>query len=78
MCIRDSLIIGLNAFHPDSAACALKDGRLVAAIAEERLGARIKHVSGFPAKALNEVLRMAGATIRDVDCIALGLSLIHI
>ena len=67
-----NLIIGLNAFHPDSAACALKDGRLVAAIAEERLGARIKHVSGFPAKALNEVLRMAGATIRDVDCIAIG------
>jgi carbamoyltransferase len=67
-----NLIVGLNAFHPDSAACALKDGRLVAAIAEERLGARIKHVSGFPAKALNEVLRMAGATIRDVDCIAIG------
>ena len=34
------LIIGLNAFHPDSAACALKDGKLVAAVAEERLGPR--------------------------------------
>jgi poly(glycerol-phosphate) alpha-glucosyltransferase len=26
----------LNAFHPDSAACVLKDGQLVAAVAEER------------------------------------------
>ncbi len=67
-----NLIIGLNAFHPDSAACALKDGRLVAAVAEERLGARVKHVAGFPGKALTEVLRMAGATIRDVDYLAIG------
>ena len=47
-----SLIIGLNAFHPDSAACALRDGKLVAAVAEERLGKRLKHVAGFPALAL--------------------------
>ena len=32
-----NLILGLNAFHPDSSACALKDGKLVAAVAEERL-----------------------------------------
>jgi predicted NodU family carbamoyl transferase len=29
------LIVGLNVFHPDSAACVLKDGKLVAAVAEE-------------------------------------------
>jgi carbamoyltransferase len=34
------LILGLNAFHPDSAACVLRDGKLVAAMAEERLGPR--------------------------------------
>ncbi len=67
-----SLIIGLNAFHPDSAACALVDGKLVAAVAEERLGPRHKHVAGFPSRALNEALRMAGATLRDVDYIAVG------
>ncbi len=66
------LIIGLNAFHPDSSACALRDGALVAAVAEERLGARRKHVCGFPGEALREVLRMAGATIRDVDYLAIG------
>ena len=67
-----SLILGLNAFHPDSSACALKDGRLVAAVAEERLGKRLKHVAGFPDHALREVLRMAGATLRDVDFVAIG------
>ena len=66
------LIVGLNAFHPDSAACALVDGKLVAAVAEERLGPRHKHVAGFPGRALQRVLQMAGATIRDVDYVAVG------
>ena len=67
-----SLILGLNAFHPDSSACVLKDGKLVAAVAEERLGARLKHVAGFPARAVAEVLHMAGATIREADYVAIG------
>src|SRR5689334_1241271 len=66
------LIIGLNAYHPDASACALKDGKLVAAVAEERLGKRYKHVGGFPGAALREVLRIAGASIGDVDYIATG------
>jgi carbamoyltransferase len=66
------LIIGLNAFHPDSSACVLRDGKLIAAVAEERLGPRHKHVAGFPGHAITEVLRMAGATIREVDYIAIG------
>ncbi len=67
-----SLIIGLNAFHPDSSACAVVDGKLVAAVAEERLGARRKHVAGFPGRALQAVLRMAGATVREIDYLAIG------
>ena len=67
-----NLILGLNAFHPDSSACVLKDGKLVAAVAEERLGSRQKHVAGFPGRAIAEVLRMAGATIREVDYVAIG------
>ena len=67
-----NLILGLNAFHPDSSACVLKDGKLVAAVAEERLGKRAKHVAGFPGRAIQSVLQMAGATIRDVDYIAIG------
>ena len=67
-----NLIIGLNAFHPDAAACALRDGELVAAVAEERLGARIKHAGGFPGHALQSVLSMAVASVRDIDYVAIG------
>jgi carbamoyltransferase len=67
-----NLILGLNAFHPDSAACVLRDGKLVAAVAEERLGSRHKHVAGFPGRAVAEVLRLAGATMGDVDYVAIG------
>ncbi|MCX6907914.1 MAG: carbamoyltransferase [Verrucomicrobia bacterium] len=67
-----NLILGLNAFHPDSSACILKDGKLVAAVAEERLGSRHRHVAGFPGRAIAEVLRMARVTIREVDYVAIG------
>ncbi len=67
-----SLIVGLNAFHPDSSACALRDGKLVAAVAEERLGVRRKHVAGFPGRAVQSVLAMAGAEVRDVEYLAIG------
>ncbi|HEY5040688.1 MAG TPA: carbamoyltransferase N-terminal domain-containing protein [Verrucomicrobiae bacterium] len=67
-----NLILGLNAFHPDSSACALRDGKLVAAVAEERLGQRHKHVAGFPARAVAEVLRMAGACRRNVSVLFLA------
>ena len=66
------LILGLNAFHPDSAACVLRDGQLIAAVAEERLGPRHKHVAGFPGRAIAEVLRRAGASVREVDYVAIG------
>ncbi len=66
------LILGLNAYHPDASACLLRDGELVAAVAEERLGPRVKHMAGFPALAIRQVLAMAGAEIMDVDYVALG------
>src|SRR5262245_38309372 len=66
------VILGLNSFHPDSSACIFVDGKLVAAVAEERLGQRKKHAAGFPSLAINGVLKMASATIRDVDYIAIG------
>ena len=42
-------ILGLNAFHGDSAACLVRDGEIVAAAEEERFR-RIKHWAGFPAR----------------------------
>ena len=67
-----SLILGINAYHPDASACILQDGKLVAAVAEERLGKRFKHIAGFPAQAIRRVLAMAGATLKDVDHVAIG------
>jgi carbamoyltransferase len=65
------LIVGLNAYHGDVAAAVLRDGRLVAALEEERF-ARVKHVAGFPALAITRGLAMAGATPADVDVWAIA------
>lgn len=67
-----SLILGLNAYHPDSSACLLSDGKLVAAVADERLGERLKHRAGFPSHAIASVLKAAGASLRDVEFVAMG------
>jgi carbamoyltransferase len=64
-------ILGINAFHADASACLLRDGQMVAAVAEERLNRR-KHYAGFPALAIRKVLEIGGLGIRDVDSIAIG------
>jgi carbamoyltransferase len=65
-------ILGLNAYHWDSSACLLKDGELIAAVAEERLGDRVKHKAGFPSRAINAVLEIGGIAVGDVDYLAIG------
>lgn len=54
-----------------SSAAVVRDGQVVAAIAEERLN-RQKQYRGFPTLALKECLGMAGVTLRDVSAIAMG------
>ena len=46
---RLSIVLGVNAYHGDSAACIVVDGKLVAAAEEERFR-RIKHWAGFPSR----------------------------
>ena len=46
-----STILGINAFHGDSSACLLVDGKLIAAAEEERFK-RVKHWAGFPKDAI--------------------------
>jgi len=41
-------ILGINAFHGDSSAALVVDGKLIAAVEEERFN-RVKHWAGFPA-----------------------------
>jgi carbamoyltransferase len=65
------IILGLNAFHADSSAALVRDGRLVAAVEEERFR-RVKHWAGFPAQAIAYCLSEAGLQLSDVDHIALN------
>ncbi len=65
-----TVILGVNFLHADSSACLLVDGRLTMAVAEERLGRRIKHDPGFPMHAIRAVLDDAGLTLQDVDYVA--------
>jgi carbamoyltransferase len=64
-------ILGLNAYHADSAACLIRDGKLVAAAEEERFR-RIKHWAGFPSEAVRYCLAEAGIGIADVDHVAIN------
>lgn len=59
-------ILGLNAYHADSAACLLVGGKLIAAAEEERFR-RIKHWAGLPTQAIDYCLKESGLTIRDID-----------
>lgn len=67
-----TIILGFNAFHADSAACLVIDGKLVGAVAEERLGKRVKHSSAFPEHAIRRLLADAGVNLRDVTHVALA------
>lgn len=65
------LILGLNMFHADASAAIIQDGKVLFAIAEERLN-RVKHYAGFPALAIQACLDAAGAKITDIDHVAIG------
>jgi carbamoyltransferase len=65
------IILGVNAYHADSSAAIFKDGRMIAAIEEERFR-RIKHWAGFPSMAIEFCLKEAGVTLDQVDYITIG------
>jgi carbamoyltransferase len=65
------IILGINAFHADSAAVLVRDGMLIAAAEEERFR-RVKHWAGFPAQAIEYCLREAGVGLSDVDHVAIN------
>ena len=61
-------ILGISAFYHDSAACILKDGKIIAAAQEERFS-RIKHDPGYPKHAINFVLNYSNLKLSEVDYI---------
>jgi len=65
------IILGINAYHGDAAAAIIKDGKLIAAVEEERFN-RFKHCAGFPIESIKYCLLTAGVTIEDVDHVGIS------
>ena len=63
-------ILGINAYHGNASAAIIADGRLIAAVEEERFN-RVKYAAGFPSAAIRYCLDAAGITLREVDHIAI-------
>jgi len=62
-------ILGINAYHGSASAAVVCDGRLVAAVEEERFN-RVKYAAGFPAAAIRYCLREAGLRLEEIDHVA--------
>lgn len=58
-------ILGVNAYHGDSSAALLRDGRIVCAIEEERIN-RIKHWAGLPLESIRFCLNQAGEQVQHL------------
>jgi len=65
------VILGINAYHGDASAALVVDGRLVAAVEEERF-TRVKHAAGFPANAIRACLKLGGLEAGEIDHIAVA------
>src|SRR5580692_3833186 len=62
-------ILGINAYHGNASAAIVCDGRLIAAVEEERFN-RVKYAAGFPAEAIRYCLKEAGLKLQDIDHVA--------
>ena len=62
------IILGIHEGH-EAHACIVRDGVLVAAIAEERLS-KIKTNSRYPRRAIDAALRIAGIAAHEIDAVA--------
>lgn len=66
------IILGVNhAFH-DTSACIVMDGKLIAAMEEERF-TRQKHTWTFPVNAIDQCLKIAAITLKDINYVAVSL-----
>src|ERR1700686_2846085 len=63
-------ILGINAYHGNASAALVSDGRLIAAVEEERFN-RVKYAAGFPSAAIRSCLDAAGITLSEVNHIAI-------
>lgn len=63
-------ILGINHSH-DAGAAIVEDGRIIAAVNEERLN-RVKLFWGFPVLSVREVLRISSLRPADIDYVAVS------
>lgn len=61
-------ILGISAFYHDAAAALVEDGKIIAAVQEERF-TRIKHDPGFPRQAIRYCLEEARCGLDDLEAI---------
>lgn len=59
-------ILGISCFYHDSSACLLRDGKIIAAVQEERF-TRKKHDFNFPSRAVDWCLEKGGIGARELD-----------
>ena len=60
------IILGISAYYHDSSATLLIDGKIIAAVQEERF-TRIKHDHSFPHNAIEFLLKFANIKLSDID-----------
>ena len=61
------IILGISDSH-EAHACVLVHGKLISAIAEERLS-RLKSDAGYPRKSIDYVLNQSGIRKKDIDLV---------
>ena len=64
-------VLGINAYHGDASAVLLRDGKLMAAVEEERFK-RVKHWAGFPGDSIRACLGMGGLKPSEIDAFAVS------
>ncbi|MFM1768272.1 MAG: hypothetical protein RJA22_801 [Verrucomicrobiota bacterium] len=62
-------VLGIHIGH-DSSAALIRDGRILADVAEERF-TRIKHYCGLPIHSIDYCLKSQGLTMEDLDAVAI-------
>src|SRR3990167_4206170 len=62
-------ILGISCYYHDSAACIIKDGKLIAAAEEERF-TRKKHDNSFPINSIHYCIKEAGITVKELNYVA--------
>ncbi len=60
------IILGVSCYFHDASACIIRDGKLIAAVEEERFTRR-KHDISFPINSITYCMKEAGVTANNID-----------